>query len=56
MKKSKKKKKVKTVALLYMDPKSTKVNVWNFVVIFVVYFLELQISLTLGFGPTFWGN
>lgn len=31
--------KFKAIALIYVDPISTKISVWNFTIIFVAYFL-----------------
>lgn len=42
--------------LFYVDPLSTKTGIWDFLIIVTIYLFQLQISLTLGFGPEFWND
>lgn len=42
--------------LFYIDPLSTKTGIWDFLIIITIYLFQLQISLTLGFGPEFWDD
>lgn len=53
---SRKADKKKWYNLFYVDPTSTKNGIWSFIVIIVIYLFQLQISLTLGFGPKFWST
>lgn len=52
----KEKNKVKIYRLFYVDPLSTFNTLWNIVIIFSIYLFEIQISLTLAFGPDFWNG
>jgi hypothetical protein len=38
---------------LYIDPLSTFTLVWNLIFLLIFYLVELQISLCLAFGPSF---
>lgn len=40
--------------MFYINPLTYKISIWNFIIIFTVYFIDFQISLTLAFGPKFW--
>ena len=50
------KKLFKIYSMFYINPMSFGIGIWDFILIFVVYVLQVQISLTLGFGPDFWDN
>ena len=47
-------KKLSVYSLFYIDPTSARIGIWDFIIIFVAYFIIFQISLTIAFGPTFW--
>lgn len=47
-------KKWKIYSLFYVDPLDPKTGAWDVFIIFAIYLFQIQISLTLGFGPTFW--
>jgi len=36
-----------------MDPLSKTTLYWNIIYLFIFYIIQMQISLTLAFGPTF---
>ena len=38
----------------YIDPTSTWTGIWDFILIFITYFFQVEISLLLAFGPDFW--
>jgi len=41
-------------SLFYVNPLDTKTGLWDVFIILIIYIFLIQISLTLGFGPTFW--
>lgn len=48
------KKPFKIYSMFYVDPMSKWTGIWDFVLIFIVYFFQVEISLLLAFGPDFW--
>lgn len=44
----------KWYGIFYLDPMGKKNAAWDLLIIIVIYLFQLQISLTLGFGPEFW--
>ena len=48
------KKQIRVLSLFYVDPLDPKTGAWDLLIILAIYLFQIQISLTLGFGPTFW--